>query len=200
MATTIPPAPPLPPPKAPPKPAPPPAAPAPVARGVNPQALQAAKAKLRTTKPLEFYPPPAFHFAVTFGTQPKDADGAFREVSGIAPEVETETVNEGGLNGFAHVLPKSIKHPRLVLKRGIAVSDSRLVQWCQAVLDGGFVKPINPKLVHVFLLDHAGEPLRCWSIENAWPVKWEIDGFQSTRNEVAMEKIELAYARSNRVY
>jgi phage tail-like protein len=198
MATTIPPAPPLPPPKAPPRPAPPPPAPAPVARGVNPQALQAAKAKLRVTQ--GFYPPVAFHFAVSFGANPKDSDGAFREVSGIGPEIETETVNEGGLNGFAHVLPKSIKHPRLVLKRGIAAKESRLVKWCQQVLDGGFVKPIDPLLVHVFLLDAAGDPLRCWTVENAWPVKWEIDGFQSTRNEVAMEKIELAYARSNRMY
>lgn len=168
--------------------------------GITAQALQAGKAGLRATKPPEFYPPTAFHFAVTFGASPKDADGAFREVSGIGPEVETETVNEGGLNGFAHVLPKAIKHPRLSLKRGIAVSDSRLVLWCQAVLDGGFVKPIHPKLVHVFLLDEGGDPLRAWSIENAWPVKWEIDGFQSVRNEVAMEKIELAYARSNRIF
>ncbi len=168
--------------------------------GINAQVLQAGKAGLRATAPQAFYPPPAFHFAVTFGASPKDTDGAFREVSGIGPEIETETVNEGGLNGFAHVLPKAIKHPRLVLKRGIALSDSRLVLWCQAVLDGGFVKPIYPKLVHVFLLDHAGDPLRCWSVENAWPVKWEIDGFQSTRNEVAMETIELACARTNRIY
>ena len=207
MAEGIPAAPPLPPPLPPPAPPLPPGpSRAPAARtgggvaggGITPQALQAAKAKLRVTQ--GFYPPVAFHFSVSFGANPKDSDGAFREVSGIGPEIETETVNEGGLNGFAHVLPKSIKHPRLVLKRGIAAKESRLVKWCQQVLDGGFVKPIDALLVHVFLLDAAGDPLRCWTVENAWPVKWEIDGFQSTRNEVAMEKIELAYARSNRMY
>lgn len=204
MATgSIPPAPPLPPPKPPPLPPLKPASRAPVAASggggaITPEMLQGAKTRLRG--PLRLYPPAAFHFSVTFGSNPKDADAAFREVSGIGPEVETETVNEGGQNGFVHVLPKAIKHPRLVLKRGIAASDSRLMKWCQAVLEGGFVKPIEPLLVHVFLLDQEGDPLRCWSVENAWPVKWEVDGFQSTRNEVAMEKIELAYARSNRVY
>jgi phage tail-like protein len=144
------------------------------------------------------YPPAAFHFAVTFGTQPKDADGSFREVSGIGPEIETEAVPEGGENRYVLALPKAMKHPRLVLKRGIAPNDSRLVLWCQAVLEGGLVKPIYPKLLHVFLLDGAGEALRVWSFANAWPVKWEVDAFNATRNEVAMEKIELAYAYSKR--
>lgn len=144
------------------------------------------------------WPPAAFHFAVSFGTQPKDADGAFAEVSGLGPEFETETVVEGGENRFVHQLPKSVKHPRLVLKRGIAANDSRLVQWCQAVLEGGLARPIFPKLVHVFLLDAAGEACRAWSFDSAWPLKWEVEGFQSTKNQVALEKIELSYAFSKR--
>ncbi len=144
------------------------------------------------------YPPPAFHFAVSFGTQPADADGSFREVSGIGPEIETESVVEGGENRYVLALPKAVKHPRLVLKRGIAPNNSRLVLWCQSVFEGGLVKPVYPKLMHVFLLDGAGEALRAWSFENAWPVKWEIEPFNSTRNEVAMEKIELSYAYSKR--
>ncbi|CAN7748785.1 phage tail protein [Pseudorhodoferax sp. LjRoot39] len=166
---------------------------------ITPQALQAGRAQLRSATGAN-YPPPAFHFTVSFGAQPsRDADSAFHEVSGIAPEIETETVAEGGLNGSVHVLPKGVKQPRLVLKRGIALKTSRLVGWCQDVLNGDLIKPIVPQLMHVFLLDHQGEPLRGWSIENAWPVKWEIDSFNATRNQVAMEKIELAYARSNRI-
>ena len=193
---SVPRAPPLPPRMA----SPPPAARAPVGGlgGISPLALQAAKANLRPIAG-PTYPPTAFHFVLTFGTQSRDADGAFHEVSGIGPEVETETVLEGGLNGFSHVLPKSIRHPRLVLKRGIAGKASRLVRWCQDVLDGGFVKPIVPQLVHIYLLDHEANPLRGWSVENAWPVKWETEGFHAMRNQVAMEKIELAYARSNRI-
>jgi len=150
-------------------------------------------------EPRSDYPPAAFHFTVTFGRQPQDADGSFREVIGIGPEMETEPVTEGGENRFVHQLPKAVKHPRLVLKRGIAPNGSLLVKWCQETLERGLVRPIFPKLVHVYLLDEFGRPLRAWSFANAYPVKWEVDGgFQSMKNEVALEKIELSYAFSKR--
>jgi phage tail-like protein len=143
-------------------------------------------------------PPAAFYFAVTFGTQPKDTDSSFREVSGIAPEMETESVVEGGENRYVLALPKAVKHPRLVLKRGIAHDRSRLLTWCRNALEGGLNGPIVPKQVNLFLLDGLGRPLRTWSFANAWPVKLEVEAFNATKNEVAVEKIELSYAFSKR--
>jgi phage tail-like protein len=143
-------------------------------------------------------PPAAFYFKVSFGTEPSGSDGSFREVSGIAPELETESYTEGGENRYVLALPKAVKNPRLVLKRGIAPSGSGLLTWCQSVLEGGLSLPIVPKLVHVFLLDGLGQPLRGWSFANAYPVKLEVEAFNSTRNEVAVEKIELSYAYSKR--
>ncbi|HET7792858.1 MAG TPA: phage tail protein, partial [Rhizobacter sp.] len=138
------------------------------------------------------YPPVAFQFAVGIGeSSTARKDSSFREVSGIGPEMETETVAEGGENRFVHVLPKAMKHPRLSLRRGIATLDSPLVAWCQKVLEGGLAQAIVPKPVHVFLLDENGEAVRAWSFENAWPVHWEVEGFNATKNEVAVEKIEL---------
>jgi phage tail-like protein len=148
--------------------------------------------------PDPIYPPAAFYFKVRFTAFASDADAAFREVGGIAPEMETETVPEGGENRFAHLLPKAMKHPRLVLKRGIARRDSPLVRWCKSVLEGGLSKPIQPQQVLVFLLNEAGQPLRRWDIYNAYPVRWEVETFQSTKNEVALEKIELCYTYSER--
>ncbi|HUG26170.1 phage tail protein [Piscinibacter sp.] len=147
---------------------------------------------------LGLYPPVAFHFSVSFGPLPLDLDSSFREVSGIGPEMETETVAEGGENRFVHVLPKAVKHPRLVLKRGISPYGSPLMLWCRAALEGGLVSAIEPKLVHLFLLNELSLPVRAWSFANAYPVKWEVDGFQATKNEVAVEKIELCYAFSKR--
>lgn len=144
------------------------------------------------------YPPVAFHFTVTLGVLPNIIDVSFREVSGIGPELETEAVTEGGENRFVYQLPKAVKSPRLVLKRGVASMASPLVLWCKSVLEGGLAKPIYPKLIHVFLLDEKGLPLRVWSFDNAFPVKWEVEGFQSTKNEVALEKIEFSYAFSKR--
>jgi len=51
----------------------------------------------------------------------------------------------------------------------------------------------------VQLLNEKGMPKRAWSFMNAYPVSWEVDEFNSTKNEVAIEKIELSYTWSNRV-
>ena len=143
--------------------------------------------------------PVSFQFAVAFGRDASDSEAAFREVSGIGPELEVESVSEGGENRFVHQLPKGVKYPRLVLKRGIAPSTSMLVTWCKSTLETGLTLPIVPKSVQVFLLDAAGDPLRTWAFEHAYPVKWVVDPLESTKNQVAMETIELVYAHSTRI-
>jgi len=42
-------------------------------------------------------------------------------------------------------------------------------------------------------------PIRAWSFANAFPVKWDVESFNSTKNEVAIEKIVLNYTYSNRL-
>jgi phage tail-like protein len=51
----------------------------------------------------------------------------------------------------------------------------------------------------VSLLDESGLPLRVWTFENAYPVQWEVDPFNSTKNEVALEKVTLCYTGSMRM-
>lgn len=143
--------------------------------------------------------PFSFQFAVVLGGSARDPEAAFREVSGIGPEMEVETVTEGGENRFVHVLPKGVKSPRLVLKRGVAPNGSMLVDWCRQTLEGGLARTIVPMLVQVFLLDSEGNPLRAWAFKNAYPVKWSVDSLESTRNQLAMETVELAYAYSEKV-
>ena len=143
------------------------------------------------------YPLPAFYFKVTFSAK-GDEDAAFQEVSGIGSQIETEPYAEGGENRFVHQLPKAVKHPKLVLKRGIAPDDSPLVKWCKAVLEDGFSKSIEPKLIHVMLLNEKGAAARMWSFADAYPVNWEVENFNATKNTVAIEKIELAYSTSRR--
>jgi len=147
----------------------------------------------------EDYPLPAFYFKVTFAASSASDDTSFQEVSGIGSEMETEDLAEGGENRFSHRLPKSVKHPKLVLKRGIATMDSPLVTWCKEVLEGEFIAPVKPMVVDVSLMNEAGEPTRVWSFSNAYPVNWEVEGFNSTKNEIAIEKIELSYNYFDRV-
>jgi len=143
----------------------------------------------------ESYPLPAFFFEVIIGS---GGDTSFQEVTGIRNELETESVVEGGENRFVHQLPKAVKHPNLVLKRGIAKSDSSLVQWCKSVLEQDFTKAIETKELEVRLLNEEKEAVRSWSFVNAYPVNWEVESFNSTKNEVAIEKIELAYSHLER--
>lgn len=144
------------------------------------------------------YPLPAFHFQVDFGGGAAGGDTSFQEVSGIGSELEVEAVAEGGENRFVHQLPKAIKYPKLVLKRGIAKMDSPLVKWCKAVLEQDYIKAIETKVLYVRLLDQAHNPMRAWTFSNAYPVNWDLEAFNATKNEAAIEKIELVYNFSER--
>jgi phage tail-like protein len=145
------------------------------------------------------YPPSAFYFKVVFGSGSEGVDSSFQDVSGISSEMSTEDVSEGGENRFVHKLPTTIKHGNLELKRGIAPASSPLVSWCQEVMEGDFIAAIVPRTISVYLLNENAEPIRGWTFANAFPIKWEVESFNSTKNEVAIEKIVFSYTYSNRV-
>lgn len=145
------------------------------------------------------YPPSAFYFQVAFAQASGISDTSFQEVSGIGSEIETEEVVEGGENRYVHLLPKGVKHPKLTLKRGIAKNTSPLVKWCRTVLEADFAERIVPQLLMVYLMNEHKIPIRAWSFANAYPVNWEVEDFNSTKNEVAIEKIDLSYNYSNRL-
>ncbi len=145
------------------------------------------------------YPPSAFYFQVAFALASGISDTSFQEVSGISSEIESEEVAEGGENRYVHRLPKGIKHPMLTLKRGIAMNTSPLVKWCRKVLEADFTERIVPQHMTVYLMNGYKIPIRAWSFANAYPVNWEVEDFNSTKNEVAIEKIDFSYTYSNRL-
>lgn len=145
------------------------------------------------------YPPVAFYFKVVLGLDLGGLDTSFSEVSGIENEMATEEVIEGGENRYVLQLPKGAKHPNLELKRGIATLTSPLMIWCKAVLEGDLSSSIITSPLLVYLMDSDQLPIRSWAFFNAWPVKWSIEGFNSTKNEVAIEKIVLSYSYATRM-
>ncbi len=144
------------------------------------------------------YPLPAFYFKVVFAATLGTSDTSFQEVSGISAEMETEPVVEGG-NQYVRQLPKSIKHGNLVLKRGIAGMTSPLVIWCRSVLEANFMLPIVTMPISVYLMNEAEIPVRAWAFTDAYPVKWNVDSFNSMKNEVAIETVELSYMYFSRI-
>jgi phage tail-like protein len=113
--------------------------------------------------------------------------GYFTEVSGLSAELETLTYNEGGRNDRVHRLPSRIKHPNLVLKRGVTTLTA---------LENWFAKNrSSPEKTNVSLTmyDHSLNPVRRWKFENAIPVKWTGPQFNVGQNAVATEAIEIAH-------
>ncbi len=136
----------------------------------------------------------SFHFEVEF-------DGSkllFQEVSGLETKFDLETVTEGGENRFAHLLPKGIKHPNLVLKRGHVARSSPFIEWCKSCLEGDLAKPIDPKPLAISLVDQRQARIVTWSMTNTYPVKWQLVEFDAMRNELAIETLELAYSTLER--
>lgn len=120
-------------------------------------------------------------------------DARFKEVSGISVHMETEDIPMGGENRFKYKAPTRAAYENLVLKRGLVTSGSALATWVQGSLQGGLVSAITPKEIKVNLLGADGKPLMTWSFVGAWPVKWDISGFDSMENQIAMETLELSY-------
>jgi len=140
--------------------------------------------------------PAAFAFKVEFLNLPGAAGAlrcSFKEVSGMEQSLETEDVPEGGENRFVHQLPVRARPGRLVLKRGLVERDSALMKWCSDVLQGGLDERIPLAGVKVQLFDAENLPLMVWTCNAAYPVRWTLDSFESTKNEAAIEEIELAY-------
>lgn len=149
---------------------------------------------------MDTYPPAAFYFEVIFNGQKNFGDNSFQEVSGLEVEVEIENINEGGEKDIVHRLPKSIKYPKnLILKRGVAGTDSSLVKWCREIFETDFSKPVYSKAISVHLLDENGLVLHGWSMSNAIPVKWSIFPFHAMKNEIAIEVIEIKYSNLKRI-
>jgi phage tail-like protein len=116
--------------------------------------------------------------------------GGFSEASGLQAEIETEDYHEGGVNGFAHKLPKPKKHPNVILKRGLTDSDA-LWNWLHSVGEKG--KEIKRRTIRIVLLDSEDQEKMSWHCVDAYPVKWSGSDFKSDANGVAVESLEVVH-------
>src|SRR3954470_2736216 len=101
--------------------------------------------------------------------------GGFSEVSGLAVELEAEDFQEGGVNGYAHKLPKLVKNPNIVLKRGLTDSDT-LWKWQNSI--GKDKTKVSRKTVRVILLDSQLREKISWRCLSAFPLRWTGPTFE----------------------
>jgi phage tail-like protein len=145
---------------------------------------------------------PSFYFTIQFPDEvikpDRKPDIVFLEISGMAIEINTETIEEGDLNSNVHTAPKSLKHGNLVMKSGSIARESNLADWCVKTLLGDLSTLIEPRTILVQLKDDKEDLLLMWRINDAYPVKWLVDESNLTNNNILVESIEFAYSFSTR--
>lgn len=144
-----------------------------------------------------WYPVTGFYFSVRFvggaTTLASATDTSFKEVSGLEMKVETETINEGGVNNYAWKVPKPTTYSNLVLKRGVSPQLSIISTWVKSTMGSVLSSTISPITVIVLLMNEQSIPLSGWACMNAFPVKWKISDFDSMKNEIVIEELEFTY-------
>jgi phage tail-like protein len=113
--------------------------------------------------------------------------GYYTEVSGLTAEIEVMTYNEGGRNDSVHKLPTRMKHPNLVLKRGVTT-----VKDLEAWLEDSFMGPTR-KEITLTMYNQQLNKVRTWSFKNAYPVKWTGPSFNAGQNALATESLEIVH-------
>ena len=139
--------------------------------------------------------PVSFYFRVKIGND----EFAFKEVSGLSVEMQTESISEGGVNNFTHLLPKQIKHSNLVLKRALVPLKTSEVKWIQRILEGDLSLMVSTRTITVQLLNSEGSTIYTWTFQNAYPVKWEVGSLDSEKSNILIESLEFAYTTIKRL-
>lgn len=149
--------------------------------------------------------PVGFSFLVEILGSP-DSSGSsqqygFQEVSGISASMEVENYHEGGENRFAHKLPGRVLYQQnLELKQGLVLANSAFGSWCSTHFARGLNpvgtgQPIQTKDIMLHLIDPASkDPLISWAFARAYPVKWDVSGFNAQKSEIVIVNLSLAYA------
>lgn len=116
----------------------------------------------------------------------------FKSISGLKSESEVVAYQEGGLNASTRQLVGPTKWPNLVLKRGFTGS-TELIKWRESFLDdspGRQLKRYNGKVVQ---LSSDLKAVCEWTFVAGWPCKWEGPELDASKNELAIETLEIAH-------
>jgi phage tail-like protein len=120
---------------------------------------------------------------------------AFREASGLTFTIDPVEYREGN-DPDMHVrkLFGLRKYSNLAFKRGITLNRD-LWEWYRAIVDG---QP-DRRAGAIVLLDEERNDVVRWRFVEGWICKWEGPAMNATTNEVAVEAIEIACERVDRV-
>lgn len=121
--------------------------------------------------------------------------GWFTSVTGLEVSIETQDIVEGGQNNYAHRLPGRMSWPNVVFTRGLTDSDN-LLDWFNESSGEQFAANKNKlerSTASIALLSAAGDRLRSWDIDGAFPVRWSGPSFAADTNGAAAEELEITH-------
>jgi phage tail-like protein len=120
------------------------------------------------------------------------ASAYFTECSGLNVETEVQEYAEGGVNDYTIKLPGRTKFSNVTLKRGWVETDE-LWKWYLKVIEGQFeTRSVSIVMYENRGISQAPEKSR-WSLDQAFPVKWQGPTFAATSNTFVVETLELAH-------
>jgi phage tail-like protein len=116
-----------------------------------------------------------------------DKIGLFQEVGGLTVEYDVYTHEEGGQSAFVHKLRGRAKHPNLVLKRGVT-HQKNLSDWFFECKDQA-----KRRTITINLIGRDQKPIRTWSFDGAFPVKWTGPTLNAGQASAAIEQLEIVH-------
>ena len=141
---------------------------------------------------------PAFYFKVEFTGIAGLTEQYFQEVSGLSWELEVEDLPAGGANDYKIRLPKGLRYPNLMLKRSM-YADSKLAKWMEDAIQSYFTNAGAPQPteaqtdVLITLMNHKGDILIQWQVQQAFPLKWNLAPFNAQESKFVTETFEFGY-------
>lgn len=119
-------------------------------------------------------------------------EGVFREVTGLDSEtevIEHRVTGKGG-NLIIHKVPGALKWSNIVLRRGLT-DDMKLHEWRKKIEEGQI--EANRKNGSITLYAPDGTVVTRYSFVKAWPCKFKGPALDASKNEIAIEELELAH-------
>lgn len=115
--------------------------------------------------------------------------GNFSKVSGLEGEIDLEEYQEGGVNGYVHMLPRRVQSGKLVLERGVG-DLARMIKWFQHIKEGKLQKSSGT----IKLRKEDNTVVRTWEFQDAFPTKWTGPSLNALGSEVAIETLEITHS------
>ncbi|MGH9003656.1 MAG: phage tail protein [Acidimicrobiia bacterium] len=114
--------------------------------------------------------------------------GAFMTCDGLGLEIQVEQREEGGNNGFVHMLPGRIKYSNVKFTRPINGDSAKVRAWLASM-----TRQVRRTTAEITAMTMDGQKVASWGLDGVIPVRWTGPSFSADSPKVATETLELAH-------